>query len=79
MKELRAKLEMLFQEDANCPLCGTELGIEGRQIIITDYETQGNQRKETFRTNENEAGNMETRLNTLNGEMSNASMMAQPK
>ncbi len=65
MQELREKLDMLSREEAKCPLCGTELGVEGRKQIMANYEAQGQQKKETFRTNEGEARRWEGELNAL--------------
>lgn len=41
MQELRKKVDMLAQGDARCPLCGTELGVDGRRHIEQEYEAQG--------------------------------------
>jgi len=65
MKDLKGKLEMLSQEEATCPLCGTELGAEGRGSIMAKYEDEGHQRKEVFRVNEDEARGLEAGLNAL--------------
>jgi exonuclease SbcC len=65
MKDLKGKLDMLSQEEATCPLCGTELGAEGRGSIMAKYDYEGRQKKEVFRVNEDEAGRLETGLNAL--------------
>jgi exonuclease SbcC len=41
MQELRKKVDMLAQGDARCPLCGTELGVDGRRHIEQEYESSG--------------------------------------
>ncbi|HUU63611.1 MAG TPA: SMC family ATPase [Dehalococcoidia bacterium] len=69
MKQLREKLDMLSQEEATCPLCGTELGVEGRRKIMASYEDEGRQKKELFRTNEDEKRRLETGLNALKREI----------
>jgi exonuclease SbcC len=69
MKQLREKLDMLSQEEATCPLCGTELGVEGRSRIMASYEDEGRQKKELFRTNEDEKRRLETGLNALKREI----------
>ena len=69
MKQLREKLDMLSQEEAACPLCGTELGVEGRRRIMASYEDEGRQKKELFRTNEDEKRRLETGLNALKREI----------
>ena len=70
MKELKEKLDMLSQEEARCPLCGTELGTEGRERIMSNYEAQGQEKKELFRANEDEARGLETEANALKREIS---------
>ena len=65
MKDLKGKLEMLSQEEATCPLCGTELGAEGRGSIMAKYEDEGHQKKEVFRVNEDETRGLEAGLNAL--------------
>jgi len=52
-KELREKLELLgsSEGEAECPLCGTRLGVEERKRIVTNYETQIHDKRETYRTN----------------------------
>ena len=69
MKQLREKLDMLSQEEATCPLCGTELAVEGRRRIIASYEDEGRQKKELFRTNEDEKRRLEAGLNALKREI----------
>ena len=70
MKQLKGKLDMLSQEEARCPLCGTELGAEGRRRIMANYEDEGQQKKDLFRTNEDEARRLEVGLNALKREIS---------
>ncbi len=65
MKDLKGKLDMLSQDEATCPLCGTELGAEGRGSIMAKYDDEGRQKKEVFRVNENEARRLEAGLNAL--------------
>ncbi len=65
MKDLKGKLDMLSQEEATCPLCGTELGAEGRGSIMAKYEDEGRQKKEVFRVNEDETRRLEAGLNAL--------------
>jgi len=70
MKQLKGKLDMLSQEEAKCPLCGTELGAEGRRRIMANYEDEGQQKKDLFRANEDEARRLEAGLNALKREIS---------
>lgn len=65
MKDLKGKLDMLSQEEATCPLCGTEIGAEGRGSIMAKYEDEGWKKKEVFRVNEDESRRLEAGLNAL--------------
>ena len=69
-KELREKVDMLAQEEAKCPLCGTELGVEGRERIMANYETQLKDKREAYRANEDEAKHLDNELKALNREIS---------
>ncbi len=51
MEELKEKIDLLGKGDAECPLCGTELGVEGRKRIMANYEAQGREKGDAFRTN----------------------------
>jgi exonuclease SbcC len=65
MKDLKGKLDMLSKDQATCPLCGSELGDEGRGSIVAKYEDEGRKRKEVFRVNEDEIRHLEAGLNAL--------------
>ncbi len=54
-QELRAKVEQLSQlGDAVgvCPLCGSELGPEGHQRIVAEYQGELQRQRELFRSND---------------------------
>ena len=51
MDELKEKIDLLGKGDAECPLCGTELGVEGRKRIMANYEAQGREKGDVFRAN----------------------------
>ena len=51
MEELKEKIDLLGKGDAECPLCGTELGVEGRERIMANYEAQGKEKGDAFRAN----------------------------
>lgn len=70
MQELRRKVDMLAREEAKCPLCGTDLGVEGRERIMENYEMEGQEKKKTFRANEYEAKHLEGELKAINREIS---------
>lgn len=59
MQQLREKITMLEQGEEECPLCGTELGVEGREKITANYDKQGQEKREAFRTNEKEVKELE--------------------
>lgn len=65
MGELRDKVDMLSSGEADCPLCGTELGVEGRTRIMKNYEKQGLEKKELFRANEEEIHKLEAAAKSL--------------
>lgn len=65
-KELREKIDMLAREEAKCPLCGTELGVEGRESIMVNYESQREEKRKEYRANEQEAKRLEAQLKDLN-------------
>ncbi|MFA5055716.1 MAG: SMC family ATPase [Dehalococcoidia bacterium] len=65
MEELRDKVDMLSSGEADCPLCGTELGVQGRTRIMKNYEKQGLEKKELFRANEEEIHKLEAAAKSL--------------
>ncbi len=49
MEDLRDKINRLGEGDATmCPLCGTPLGLEGKERILAHYEEEGKTRKEKY-------------------------------
>ena len=69
MEELRGKIDMLAQGEANCPLCGKELGTEGRDRLMENYEEQGDEKKQLFRTNEEGIRKLEKQQNVIGKEI----------
>jgi exonuclease SbcC len=59
IEERRSKIEMLRRNGARCPLCESELGIEGRDRIITKYEQERQTKAETYHGNELELAQKE--------------------
>ncbi len=51
---LKEKLDLLAQGDARCPLCETELGVEGRQRIEAKYQAEGRAKADAYRANQGE-------------------------
>jgi exonuclease SbcC len=70
MEELKEKIDLLGKGDAECPLCGTELGVEGRKRIMANYETQGRGKGDAFRTNNSRIQQKEEELKILRQEIS---------
>ncbi|MFA5375727.1 MAG: SMC family ATPase [Dehalococcoidia bacterium] len=70
MEDLRKKVDMLSSGEAECPLCGTELGVGGRTKIMENYEKQGVEKKELFRVNEGERNRIEAVAKSLKTEIS---------
>ncbi len=66
-KELREKLQLLGsgEGEAECPLCGTRLGVEELKRIVTNYENQINDKRDTYRANHAEVQKKEEELRIL--------------
>ncbi|MFC1967846.1 AAA family ATPase [Chloroflexota bacterium] len=54
MEELRGKVDLLARGEATCPLCETELGVEGRQRIEAKYTAEGRGKADRYRSNQAE-------------------------
>ena len=65
MDGLKEKIDMLGEGEAECPLCGKELGIEGRDRIIANYESQGKEKGDEYRANLGEIQRKEVELKEL--------------
>ncbi|MBI4312087.1 MAG: SMC family ATPase [Chloroflexi bacterium] len=65
MQNLRKKVDMLAQGDARCPLCGTELGVDGRQHIAGEYEAQGKVMAQEHRQNQVRLRELEPRCKEI--------------
>ena len=70
MEELKEKIDLLGKGDAECPLCGTELGVEGRKRIMANYEAQGKEKGDAFRTNHSEIQRKEEEWKSLRQDIS---------
>jgi len=69
--ELKEKLNLLLtQSDAKCPLCETDLGIEGRQRIETKYATDRESKLECLKSNRTELALKKVELGALENEVS---------
>ncbi|MBM3156875.1 MAG: SMC family ATPase [Chloroflexi bacterium] len=68
-KELREKLQLLEKGDAECPLCGNKLGVEERKRIVTNYEKQIVEKRDSYRTNAGEIKRKDEELKALEQEI----------
>ncbi len=69
MNELKEKLDLLSKGEENCPLCGTELGVEGRERIMASYQAQGKEKADSYRINEGEVRQLEVERKALTREI----------
>ena len=65
MHALRSKVDMLAEGEAKCPLCGTDLGEEGKEHIQAEYEAQGKALAQQYRQNEVELAQTSPRLKEI--------------
>ncbi len=65
MDDLKGKIDMLKEGDVRCPLCGTDLGEEGKEHISAEYEAQGKSLAERYRLNSATSQSLEPRLREL--------------
>ncbi|MDZ4246822.1 MAG: SMC family ATPase [Dehalococcoidia bacterium] len=54
IKGMKEKLEMLRQETARCPLCETELGVDGKHRLDDHYRQHIQEKAASFRANQEE-------------------------
>jgi exonuclease SbcC len=70
MDELKEKIDLLGKGGAECPLCGTELGVEGRKRIMANYEAQGREKGDAFRANHSKIQQKEEEWKSLRQDIS---------
>jgi len=71
IREIEEKLNLLLTPSgAKCPLCETELGLEGLKLIETKYAADKDSKFELLRSNQAELANQEIELESLEGEIS---------
>lgn len=68
-EELREKLDLLARGDARCPLCETELGVEGRQRIEAKYKAELSFNSEAQNKNDEEIKHKERTCRELEQEI----------
>ncbi|MFC1974115.1 AAA family ATPase [Chloroflexota bacterium] len=69
MKGLKSKMNLLDHGNAECPLCGSELGAESLERISVNYAAQGHEKGDAYRVNEGEIRDKEGELNVLRQEI----------
>ena len=71
IKELEEKLDLLLtQSGAKCPLCETELGIDGLKLIETKYRAEKHSKSDSLESNQTELAGKKIELESLDGEVS---------
>ena len=71
IKELEEKLDLLLtQSGAKCPLCETELGIDGLKLIETKYRAEKHSKSDSLESNQTELARKKIKLGSLEGEVS---------
>jgi len=71
IREIEEKLNLLLtQGGAKCPLCETELGIEGRQRIETKYTAERHSNFDSLQSNQAKLADKKIELEALEGEIS---------
>ena len=71
IKTLEEKLDLLSQEEARCPLCETELGVEGRDRIVAKYEGERRVKADAYQANRHEIERRGKEHHSLEGEVIN--------
>ena len=69
MEDTRQKFDLLDAGEAECPLCGQELGADGREHLRTEYEAVGRKSKSSHQANKRELANLEHRCRSLSSEI----------
>ena len=69
MDDLKEKIDLLGKGEAQCPLCGSDLGIEGRNRIMASYEAQGREKGSVYRSNHTEMQAKEEQSKALGQEV----------
>jgi len=71
IKEIKEKLDLLtHQEGATCPLCETEVGVDGLQRIEAKYTTDRDGKTNSLNSNQTELSGKKSELEALESEIS---------
>jgi len=69
--EIQEKLKLLLTENgAKCPLCESDLGIEGLQIIKTKYTADKQSKSDSLKSSQAELARQKIELESVEGEIS---------
>ena len=69
--EIQEKLNLLLTESgAKCPLCETELGMEGLKLIETKYTADKHTKSDSLKSNQTELAHRKIELESLENEIS---------
>ncbi len=70
LKELEEKIDLLAtQTEARCPLCETELGTEGLQLIASKYKAEKQERTDSLTSNQAELVHKRSELDSLSSKV----------
>ena len=69
IRTLEEKIDLLTPEEARCPLCETELGIEGRNRIMAKYEEDRKGKGEALAANRRQLENTKKEHRSLEAEV----------
>jgi len=69
MAALKDKLDLLAAPTAACPLCGQDLTEEDRQRLVTQFQTEGTEKGESYRSNEAQHKEIAVQIASLRSEV----------
>lgn len=67
--DLNEKLKLLSRGDVRCPLCETELGVDGRQLIEVKLTSEAEEKIKARRNNDKELSKNKAELQALENEL----------
>ncbi len=71
IREIEEKLGFLqTQSGAKCPLCETELGVDGIKLIEAKYTADKHSKSDSLKSNQNELANKEREVKSIESEIS---------
>ncbi|MFH0768299.1 MAG: SMC family ATPase [Chloroflexota bacterium] len=71
IREIEEKLSLLLtQSGAKCPLCETELGVDGIKLIEAKYTADKHSKSDSLKSNQSEMANKEREVKSIESEIS---------